>query len=513
MREEYDYLVLGGGSAGAVVAARLAEDASLRVCLVEAGPSDEGKSEILELQHWPELLHTSYDYDYEIEPQACGNSDIRQSRGRVLGGSSSHNICQAWRAPDDDLREWEARGATGWGPEGTRRYFDQVFERVGLGYNSPDNDAARAFIEAGKQAGYPEREMAADANREGVGWVAINAVGGLRRSSSVAYLHPLADLPQTLTVLTDTQVLRLLFDERGDLSGVETSRGILRARREIVLACGAFDSPKLLMLSGIGPEEHLRERGIPVRVALPVGEHLLDHPEPGVIYRSTRPIHQPDTSYCDAVLLAEVPEAGTHRPELMMWFFSGHFEDFTSRTERTAEPSPQGLTTFSLAPDITHPRSEGVVKLRSADPGDPPRIDPRYFTDPAGFDGWMALEGVKLARRIAEQPALASWIDHEIAPGAEVRTDEEVARYARETAYTAYHPAGTCRMGAPGDPRTVVDPELRVVGIGGLRVADASVFPTLPGVNPNITCMMIGEKCADLIRGRAGTSASEEAPR
>lgn len=509
----YDYLVIGGGSAGAIVAARLAEDRSKSVCLVEAGPSDEGRPEILELQRWPELLFSEYDYRYEIEPQERGNSEIVHNRGRMLGGSGSHNFCQAWRAPDHDLREWEASGAAGWGPEDTRPYFDRVLERTGLEYPSPDNDAVNAFIEAGKQAGYSERTWNADANREGVGWVALNSRNLLRRSASVAYLHQLSGLPSNLTVMTETRVSRLVFDERENASGAETSRGVLHARHEVIVACGVFDSAKLLMLSGIGPGGHLRELGIGVRSDLPVGEHLLDHPEGLTVYETKRPIHQPNTMYCDAVLLANVSEAGTGWPELMMWFYSGHFEEFISQSDGKDRITPEGLTAFSLAPDLTHSRSEGVVRLRSADPADPPLIDPRYFTDPEGWDEQMMLAGVKLARRIAQQPALSSWIKREVEPGPEVQGDEELAEYARRTSYTAYHPAGTCRMGAPDDPRAVVDPELRVRGIGGLRVADASIFPTLPGCNPNITTMMVGEKCADLVGGRARVSEDEEVSR
>jgi choline oxidase len=497
----YDYLVIGGGSTGAIVASRLAEDGNTSVCLVEAGPSDEGKPEILELQRWPELLHTEYDYGYMIAPQERGNSGIIHSRGRMLGGSGSHNICQAWRAPDHDLWKWEASGAVGWGPDGTRRYFDRVLERTGLEYPSPDNDAAAAFIEAGKQAGYDERKMEADASREGVGWVSLNARNGMRRSSSVAYLHPLSGRQSNLTVLTDTQALRLIFDEQGNTCGVETSNGPLHARREVILSCGAFDTPKLLMLSGIGPGQHLRELGIPVRADLPVGERLLDHPEAGVIYETTRPIHQPNTVYCNAVLLANVAGAGTEWPEVMLWFFSGHFEAFTGQSGSTGRPSPEGVTAFTLAADVLHSRSVGRVTLRSSNPEDPPIIDPRYFTDPEGWDEMVMLEGIKLARRIARQPALARWVKREVEPGPDVQADEELAEFARTASYTAYHPAGTCRMGAADDPNAVIDPELRVRGVGGLRVADASIFPTLPGCNPNILCMMIGEKCADLVRG------------
>jgi choline oxidase len=494
MADEFDYVVVGGGSAGAIVAARLAEGGDASVCLVEAGPSDEGMPEILELPRWPELLQSRYDYDYAIEPQERGNSEIRQSRARVLGGCGSHNVCQAWRAPEYDLRAWEEAGATGWGPDGTRSYFDRVFERTGLEHDSPDNDAAAAFIEACKQAGYPEHEWNADGGREGTGWVPVNARGRLRRSASVAYLHPLSELPSNLTVKTDTQALRLVLDGR-EASGVETSVGALTARREVIVSCGVFDSPKLLMLSGIGPAAHLAELGIDVVADLPVGEHLIDHPEGVVIYRTTRPISQPNTTWCDAVLLAKAPDSDFDGPDLMMWFFSGHFEEFTTKAGEVAD-----VTAFSLGPDVTHPRSEGFVRLRSTDPVDPPVIDPRYFTDPEGYDERTMLAGIKLARRIASQPALQEWIASEEQPGPEMTADDELMEYARTTAYTAFHPAGTCRMGAADDEKAVVDSELRVRGVGRLRVADASIFPSMIGVNINITSMMIGEKCADLVR-------------
>lgn len=240
----------------------------------------------------------------------------------------------------------------------------------------------------------------------------------------------------------------------------------------------------MLMLSGIGPAERLREVGLPVRADLPVGKNLLDHPEGGVVYRTTRPIHQPEKSYRDAVLLANAPGSTSALPDPMMWFFSGHVEELTARNGREPRPTPEGLTTFSPESDATRPRSVGEVTLRSAEPADSPRTDPRYSTDPEGFDERMMPGGLELARRVAEESALASWVDDGIAPGREAQDDEELPRYARTTSYTAYHPAGTCRTGAPDDARTFVDPQLRVHGTRRLRVADASVFPTLPAVNP-----------------------------
>jgi choline oxidase len=270
--------------------------------------------------------------------------------------------------------------------------------------------------------------------------------------------------------------------------------------REVIVSAGAFDTPKLLLLSGIGPAEHLREVGIEVRADLPVGKHLLDHPEAGVVCETVRDIHQPNTVFCDAVLLSKVEGAGTDWPELMLWFFSGDFESFTVGSDTGSKITPEGISAFTIAADILHSKAEGTVTLRSSDPADPPVIDPRYYTDPDGWDERIMLEGIKLARKIIAQPALAEWVAREVEPGPEVQSDEDLLDYIRQTSYTAYHPSGSCRMGAADDPDVVVDPDLKVRGIRNLRVADASIMPTLPGCNPNITCMMIGEKAADLIQ-------------
>ncbi|WP_143526352.1 GMC family oxidoreductase N-terminal domain-containing protein [Rubrobacter xylanophilus] len=500
-----DYLVLGGGTAGAVVAARLAEEADAEVVLVEAGPSDEGDWRILELWNWPNLLGTRFDYDYTIEPQERGNSLIRHSRGKVLGGCSSHNSAIAFRAPEHDLRIWERSGAAGWGPEGTRPYYERVFGRVHVETIPPDNTCTAAFVEAARQAGFPLLRFNEEELREGVGWLQINARAGIRQSSSVAYLHPLGRL-SNLTVLTETRVLRILLDDGGEAVGAETSRGVIEARSEVIVCCGAFDSPKLLMLSGIGPREHLREVGVPCRVELPgVGEHLLDHPEGVVIWEASRPIPPISRQGWEAALFARI-DPDSEVPDLMFHFGTSAFD---MNTSQLGYPSAEHA--FSLTPNVMRARSEGFLRLRSADPSAPPVIDFRYFTDPDGYDDWIMTEGVKLARAIVEQPALRPWVKRELAPGPNVRGDEQISEYARRSANTVYHPAGTCRMGAPDDPAAVVDPQLRVRGVGRLRVADASIFPTMIGTNPCITCMMIGEKCADLVLGAdAGTLAPRE---
>ena len=495
-RKVYDYLVLGGGTAGAVVAARLAEEPEASVCLVEAGPSDEGDWRILELWNWANLLGTELDYDYLIEPQERGNGLIRHSRGKMLGGCSSHNSAIAFRAPNADLKIWEEAGAAGWGPEGARPYFDRVFDRVNVETILPGNTCTEAFVEAARQAGFPLVRFNDEELREGVGWLQLNARGAIRHSSSVAYLHPIGKLPANLTVMTETAVRHVLLDDHGDAIGAETDRGTISARHEVIVCCGAFDTPKLLLLSGIGPAEHLREVGVPVLVDVPgVGEHLLDHPEGVVMWEASRPVPAMSRQGWEAALFA-CTDPSAEEPDVMFHFGTSAFD---LNTVQFGYPTAEQA--FCLTPNVMRAKSEGVVRLRSSDPAAPPVIDFRYFTDPEGNDDRVITEGVKLARAIAEQPALKPWVKRELAPGPSVRGDEEISEYARRTANTVYHPAGTCRMGNADDPRAVVDPQLRVRGAGRLRIADASVFPTMIGTNPCITCMMIGEKCADLIGG------------
>lgn len=492
---KYDYVIVGGGTAGVVLAARLAEDRQATVALLEAGPTDISDSRVLELRAWPELLGTELDFDYRIEPQERGNGRIRHSRGRVLGGCSSHNSAIAFRCPDIDLATWESLGASGWGPAGTDRYFDRVLSRVNLETAPPDNACAAAFVEAAQQAGFPCVTFDTDC-REGVGWFRLNKRGPIRQSSSVAYLHPLESLPANLTIHTGVVARQVVLDRFLEAVAVETNHGTVEASREIVICCGAFDSPKLLLLSGMGPTAHLESVGIKVQHDLPgVGENLIDHPEGVVMWESSRPVPELSTQFWEAGLFART-QTTLDWPDLMFHFGTVPFDINTA---------PMGYPTarhaFCLTPNVTRARSQGAVRLRSADPAAPPIIDFRYFTDPEGHDERVLLAGIKLARQIADQPALRAWVRRELAPGENVQTDSALSEYARRTSNTVYHPAGTCRMGRVDDPLAVVDPDLRVRGVGRLRVADASIFPTMIGVNPCITCMMIGEKCADLIGG------------
>jgi choline oxidase len=495
-KQAYDFIIVGGGTAGSVVAARLAEQPDLTVCLIEAGPTDEGRPEISAVKNWPHLLGTELDYDYSIEQQARGNSRIRHSRGRVLGGCSSHNSCIAFRAPDYDMERWRQLGCDGWSARETSIYFTKVFEKVSLEKFPAINPVSQAFLDAAQQAGFDRVSFNTDGVlREGVGVFELNARNGLRQSSSRAYLHPAHQSAKNLTLFTNTSVNRIVLDESNTARAVATATSLIFATREIVLCCGTFDTPKLLLLSGIGPRQHLHPLGIPVKVDLAgVGEHLIDHPEGVMYWEAKRPVPEETTQYWEVGLFSKILPASP-LPDLMFHFGVVPFDWNTVPLGYPTAPSG-----FSMTPNVTRAKSEGVVRLRSSNPADVPLIDFRYFTDPEGYDETILLEGMKLARKIAEQPALKRWIKRELAPGTAVQNDQDLSEYARRTANTVYHPAGTCRMGERDDPFTVVDAHLRVKGVRHLRVADASIFPAMVSVNPCMTCMMIGEKCADLLK-------------
>jgi choline dehydrogenase len=302
-----------------------------------------------------------------------------------------------------------------------------------------------------------------------------------------------------LEVRTGAWASRVLFEGTRAI-GVEYQQDIgpgrraVTARREVVLSAGAIDSPKLLMLSGIGPAEHLREFGIDVLVNAPgVGANLDDHVEGLVMWEAAQPMVTRSTQWWEIGLFTRTRE-GLDRPDLMMHYGSVPFD---LNTVRWGYPTTDNG--FCLTPNVTRGRSRGTVRLRTRDFRDRPRVDPRYFTDPDGHDMAVMQAGIRLARRIGEQESLKEWVAREIAPGPDAVTDDELADYIGKTHNTVYHPACTAKMGPADDPMAVVDPQLRVRGVAGLRVADASIMPFLPAINPNITCYMIGEKASDLL--------------
>jgi choline oxidase len=519
MRESYDYIVVGAGSSGAVVASRLSEDPSVTVALIEAGPTDVDKPEILNLDEWPALLESGYDWDYLIEPQENGNSFMRHARAKVLGGCSSHNSCIAFHTPAQDLDHWVSLGAEGWDAETVLPLIrerlednDRPGDNHGHGGNvhlrsvHPKDPVGVAVLEACAQEGLPTTPFnEGETVSHGADWFQINAsTDNIRASSSVSYLHPVLDR-ENLDILTDLHVSRILFEGTRAV-GVEYQKDMfgrmstLTADREVVVSAGAINSPKLLMLSGIGPADHLREFGIDVLVDAPgVGSNLQDHPEAVISWESKVPMIRDASQWWEIGIFEKIDEGGADGldlPDLMMHYGSMPFDMHTRR-----QGYPTADEAFCLTPNITHAKARGTVRLRSCDYRDKPKVDPRYFTDEEGYDMRIAVEGIKLAREIVAQPAMAEYAGRELFPGTDVQSDEDIADYVAKTHNTVYHPAGTVRMGAVDDDMSPLDPQLRVKGVEGLRVVDASVMPQLTAVNPNITCMLIGERASDLIRG------------
>ncbi|MGW1758435.1 GMC family oxidoreductase [Streptomyces mirabilis] len=502
----YDYVVVGGGTAGSVIASRLTENADVTVAVIEGGPSDVGREDVLTLRRWMGLLGGELDYDYPTTVQPRGNSHIRHSRARVLGGCSSHNTLIAFKPLPSDWDEWEEAGAKGWGAVPMEAYFARLLNNIVPVDEKDRNAIARDFVDAAQGAlGVPRVEgFNKKPFTEGTGFfdLAYHPENNKRSSASVAYLHPVMDERPNLTLLLETWAYRLeLEGTRATGVHVRAKDGaetLVRARREVLLCAGAVDSPRLLLHSGIGPAHDLAELGIPVAHDLPgVGENLLDHPESVIVWETNGPIPENSAMDSDAGLFVrrDPEQAG---PDLMFHFYQ---IPFTDNPERLGYERPaHGV---SMTPNIPKPRSRGRLYLTSADPSVKPALDFRYFTDEDDYDGRTLVDGIRIARRIARTEPLAGWLKREVCPGPEVTDDEELSAYARQVAHTVYHPAGTCRMGATDDRLAVVDPELRVRGLDGLRIADASVFPTMPAVNPMIGVLMVGEKCAELIGGGA----------
>lgn len=494
MREEYDYVVIGGGSAGAVLARRLSDDADVTVCLIEGGPAHEHDERVLRLRESLALVgNPDYDYDYSIARQDRGNSLLRISRARMLGGCSSHNDSWALRPPDDDMNRWAAAGAAGWDANGTAAHFDRVFREMRVHPVTQTAELSLAWIDAAAELDIPLVDNTRGDYSRGISWVSLNELDGVRVSTAVAYLYPLAELPANLTLQLETRALRILTE--GDRAiAVTTDTGIVHARREIIVSAGAIDTPRLLMLSGIGPVDHLRKVGIEPVLDLPgVGANLQDHVETPVSWEAAK---DPGVSMTGLDLGLYAPLLSDEAFDMQATI--GHFSYWLHAEPFDELPRPERAFTF--APNVARPSSRGTIRLASADPNDRPIIDPKYFTDPDEHDERILVEGIRLARRLAETSALADWIVKEISPGPALTTDEELGAYARRYSNTVYHPSCTCRMGADGDAQAVVNARLKVRGIEGLRIADASVFPELVRVNPNMTVVMVGSKAAELIQ-------------
>ncbi|HUK94014.1 MAG TPA: GMC family oxidoreductase N-terminal domain-containing protein [Gaiellaceae bacterium] len=512
----FDYVIVGAGSAGCVLASRLTEDPAASVLLLEAGGTDR-RREIRVPAAFSRLYSSEVDWGYRTVPQpGLAGREVYFPRGKVLGGSSSINAQIAVRGHRADYDGWAGAGNVGWAWNDVLPYFERsAATRFTIAELRDPSLLTEAFLAAASEAGLPPARDLNAPEPEGVALSPVNQRRGRRWSVADGYLRP-ARSRANLTVLTGAQAIRIVLEDgraRAVELRLEGRAEAASARREVILCGGAINSPHLLMLSGIGPRDDLAAAGVEPAHDLPgVGQNLQDHLAAGLLTGTTgvktlaaakSPLNLarylllrrgPLTSnVAEAVGLVRT-QPQLEAPDLELLFAPVLFVD-----EGLTQSEEHGLTIAAIG---LQPASVGRVELRSADPLEPPGIDPGYLSDPHGEDLHVLLHGTRLARRILASRALAPYVTEELTPGDAAQSDDELAGQVRARAQTLYHPVGTCRMGT--DAGAVVDPELRVRGIDGLRVVDASVIPRVPRGHTNWPTVMIAEKAADLVSGSPG---------
>jgi len=526
--DKFDFVVVGGGSAGCVLANRLSADRRNSVALIEAGPRDSSFWIHLPIGYGRTMWDPKVNWKFHTEPEPhMAGRRIYWPRGRVLGGSSAINGLIVIRGQREDYDHWAQLGNRGWSWRDVLPYFIKIESNAGLGgdqlhgshgplhVNSIDerHELIEAFIAAANRHGIPRTADFNGSEQEGAGYFQLTTRNGWRDSAATAYLRPIARRPN-LTILTDTQVGEILFAGRRAVGVTCRSGASVRtvtAIRGVVLAAGAIGSPHLLMLSGIGPGKELQRHGIEVRVDRPaVGRDLQDHLQFRLIYRIAKPITTNDALrslwgrfklgrdwllhrrgalavginqgglFARLMPGAKTPDIQFHVATLSADMAGGKVHDFSGMT----------LSVCQL-----RPKSRGWIELGSADRYDRPRIHANYLAEEG--DRYFAVESIRFARKLAQTAPLSDYIGAEMVPGPNIETADQILHFAQANGATIFHPAGTCRMGPDDD--AVVDPRLRVRGADRLWVADCSIMPTLVSGNTNVPAMMIGEKAAEMI--------------
>ncbi|MER8832102.1 choline dehydrogenase [Mesorhizobium sp. M0909] len=537
---EADFVIIGSGSAGSAMAYRLSEDGKHSVIVIEYGGSDIGP-----LIQMPSALSiplnmSLYDWGFASEPEPhLGGRVLATPRGKVIGGSSSINGMVYVRGHARDFDHWAEQGAAGWGFADVLPYFKRMEDSAGgedgwRGHGGPltvqrgsrTNPLYGAFVEAGRQAGFELTDDYNGAKQEGFGPMEQTIRGGRRWSAASAYLRPA--LRRKNVILVKGFARRVIIENQR-ATGVEIEARkriqVVRARREVIVAASSINSPKILMLSGIGPGQHLRENGIPVIADRPgVGRNLQDHMELYIQQESTKPITLNSvlnpfskamigaqwlffksglgaTNHFEAAAFVR-SRAGVDYPDIQY-----HFIPAAVRYDGKAAAKAHG---FQAHVGPMRSKSRGSVTLRSPDPKSKPVIRFNYMSHP---DDWKEFRHcIRLTREIFGQAAFDPYRGKELSPGSHIQSDDELDAFIRDHAESAYHPCGTCKMGRADDAMSVVDPECRVIGIEGLRVADSSIFPRVTNGNLNAPSIMTGEKAADHILGRTPLPPSNQEP-